>query len=147
SAVIAFVASLAACFAAAGAGVLLSSDSVSSWYSTLAKPSWTPPAWVFGPVWSVLYFMMAVAAWRVWRKDGWREARLSLGLFMIHLVFNAAWSGLFFGLRRPDLAFVEIIALWILILATTLLFSARDRLAGMLMLPYLAWVSFATILN
>jgi tryptophan-rich sensory protein len=120
---------------------------VRDWYPSIAKPSWTPPGWLFGPVWSVLYFMMAMAAWRVWRRDGIREARLSLGVFALHLVFNAAWSGIFFGLREPALAFAEIVALWLLIAATTMLFSARDRVATALMVPYLVWVSFAAALN
>jgi len=138
---------LMATFAAAGIGGLLSGSSVGDWYPSLAKPSWTPPGWLFGPVWTLLYFMMGVAAWRVWRRDGIREARLSLGVFALHLVFNAAWSGIFFGLREPGLAFAEILGLWLLIVVTTLLFSARDRAAAVLMVPYLAWVSFAAVLN
>jgi tryptophan-rich sensory protein len=138
---------VSACFGAAAAGSFLSFDGVSAWYPAIAKPSWTPPAWLFGPVWSALYLMMGVAAWRVWRRDGLREARLSLGVFAIQLVFNAAWSGIFFGLRDPGLAFVEIMALWILVLVTTVLFSARDRVAAAMMLPYLCWVSFASVLN
>lgn len=144
---IALAACLTASFAAAGAGAWLTGTAVSDWYPPLAKPSWTPPGWLFGPVWSVLYLMMGVAAWRVWRRDGVREARLPLGVFALQLVFNAAWSGIFFGLRKPALAFAEILALWLLILVTTLLFSARDRLAAALMVPYLAWVSFAAALN
>jgi tryptophan-rich sensory protein/uncharacterized protein YbjT (DUF2867 family) len=138
---------LMATFAAAGIGGLLSGNSVGDWYPSLAKPAWTPPGWLFGPVWTLLYFMMGIAAWRVWRRDGIREARLSLGVFAFHLVFNAAWSGIFFGLREPGLAFAEIIGLWLLIVVTTLLFSARDRTAAVLMAPYLAWVSFAAVLN
>jgi tryptophan-rich sensory protein/uncharacterized protein YbjT (DUF2867 family) len=145
--VLALAACVAACFGAAAIGRLLSLDGVSAWYPAIAKPSWTPPARLFGPVWSALYLMMAVAAWRVWRRDGLREARLSLGVFAIQLVFNAAWSGIFFGLRNPGLAFVEIMALWTLILVTTVLFSARDRVAAVMMLPYLGWVSFASVLN
>lgn len=145
------VAALGVCviasFAAAAVGRLLSGDSVSSWYPSLAKPTWTPPSWLFAPVWSVLHLMMGIAAWRVWRRDGLREARLALGVFLIHLGFNAAWSGLFFGLRNPSVAFAEILALWLLVAVTTMLFWARDRLAAALMAPYLAWVSFATALN
>ncbi len=136
-----------ASFTAAGVGGLLSGNAVSAWYPGLLKPSWTPPGWLFGPVWSLLYLLMGIAAWRVWRRDGFREARLSLGLFGLQLMLNASWSGIFFGLRRPALAFVEILALWGLIGITTLLFSARDRIACGLMLPYLAWVSFAAALN
>jgi tryptophan-rich sensory protein/uncharacterized protein YbjT (DUF2867 family) len=144
---IALAACLMATFSAAAIGGLLSGGGVGDWYPSLAKPSWTPPGWLFGPVWTLLYFMMGVAAWRVWRRDGILEARLSLGVFALHLVFNAAWSGIFFGLREPALAFAEIVALWLLIVATTLLFSARDRVAAVLMVPYLTWVSFATALN
>lgn len=138
---------LVATASAAAIGALLTSGSVRDWYPSLAKPSWTPPAWLFGPVWTLLYFMMGVAAWRVWRRDGIRRARLPLGAFALQLAFNAAWSGIFFGLRAPALAFVEIVVLWLLIAATTLLFSARDRLATVLMVPYLVWVSFAAALN
>jgi len=144
---IALAGCLMATFSAAAVGGLLSGGGVRDWYPSLAKPSWTPPGWLFGPVWSVLYFMMGVAAWRVWRRDGIREARLSLGVFALQLVFHAAWSGLFFGLREPAFAFVEIVVLWLLIAATTMLFSARDRVATVLMVPYLVWVSFAASLN
>jgi len=142
----ALAACLLATFSAAAIGGLLSGGGVRAWYPSLAKPSWTPPGRLLGPVWTLLYFMMGVAAWRVWRRDGIREARLSLGVFALQLVFNAAWSGIFFGLREPALAFVEIVVLWLLIAATTLLFSARDRVATVLMVPYLAWVSFAAAL-
>ena len=136
-----------ASFAAGAIGNLVSLDAIRQWYPTIAKPAWTPPPWIFGPVWSLLYLMMGIAAWRVWRADGLREARLPLGLFAIQLVLNAAWSGIFFGLRQPGWALVEIIVLWIAIAATTLLFSARDKIAALLMLPYIAWVTFATALN
>jgi tryptophan-rich sensory protein len=144
---LALAACLAASFSTAAIGVVLSGTGVREWYPTLAKPSWTPPGWLFGPVWSLLYVMMGVATWRVWRRDGVREARLALGVDAIQLVLNGAWSGIFFGLRQPVLAFGEILALWMLIGVTTRLFWARDRLAGILMIPYLAGVSFATALN
>jgi tryptophan-rich sensory protein len=143
----ALAACLVATFAAALLGGLFTGSSVSTWYPSIAKPSWTPPAGVFGPVWTALYLMMAVAAWRVWRRDGLREARLSLAVFALQLGLNAAWSGLFFGLRAPALAFAEILALWVSIAATAVLFAARDRLAALLLAPYLAWVSFAAALN
>lgn len=138
---------LAAAYSTAAIGVLLSGTGVRDWYPSLAKPSWTPPGWLFGPVWTVLYGMIGIASWRVWRRGGIREARLALGVDALQLGFNGAWSGIFFGLRQPAPAFVEILALWLLIVATTLLFSARDRLAAVLMIPYLAWVSFAAVLN
>ena len=118
-----------------------------AWYASLAKPAWNPPNWIFGPVWTLLYILMGVAAWLVWRRAGWRGARLALSLFVVQLVLNALWSYLFFGLHRPDLAFVDIVALWAVILMTTVLFWRQLRLAGLLMLPYLAWVGFASVLN
>ena len=144
---LALAACIAASFSVGAIGVLFSGSGVKDWYPTLAKPSWTPPGRLFGPVWSLLYFMMGVAAWRVWRRDGFRKARLALGVDVLQLVLNGAWSGIFFGLRQPAVAFVEILALWLFIVATTYLFWMRDRLAGILMILYLAWVSFATVLN
>lgn len=144
---IALAACLAAAYSTAAIGALLTGTGVRDWYPSLAKPSWTPPGWLFGPVWTVLYGMIGIASWRVWRRDGLREARLALGVDALQLAFNGAWSGIFFGLRQPGLAFLEILALWLLIVATTLLFRARDRVAAALMLPYLAWVSFAAVLN
>lgn len=114
------------------------------WYASLAKPSWTPPNWLFGPVWTVLYIAMAVAAWRVWNVG---RAGPALALYIIQLTLNAAWSWLFFGLRRPDLAGVEIIVLWTTILATAVAFFRRDAVAGWLLMPYLGWVGFAAVLN
>ncbi len=121
---------------------------VSTWYPTLVKPSFNPPAWVFGPVWTVLYIMMGVAAYLVWRRgvdaDGVRTA---LTVFIIQLVLNGLWSILFFGIRQPGSALVEIIVLWVAIGATIRLFWRVVPAAGLLLLPYWAWVSFATILN
>lgn len=117
------------------------------WYRALNKPSWNPPGWLFGPVWSLLYTMMGVAAWRVWRKAGFRGAPVAMGAFAIQLVLNAAWSWLFFGLHRMDLAFVEIVAMWCAILATAIAFHRIDRPAVWMLGPYLAWVAFASVLN
>lgn len=116
------------------------------WYATLRKPAWNPPSWVFGPVWTTLYILMGVAAWLVWDRHR-RAARAALTLFVVQLVFNAAWSWLFFGLRSPGLAFAEIVVLWALILATTIAFWRLRPTAGALLLPYLAWVTFAAVLN
>jgi len=146
---------LVACFGAAAFGAQFLPG---AWYAALEKPSWNPPAWVFGPVWTALYTMMAVAGWLVWRAPargggggGSATARstrgAALAVFALQLVLNAAWSWLFFGLHRPGLAFAEICALWLAILATTLLFWRVRPLAGGLLLPYLAWVSFAAALN
>jgi tryptophan-rich sensory protein len=117
------------------------------WYFDLAKPSWTPPGWIFGPVWTLLYAMMGVAAWLVWKQTGFSRARAALSLFAIQLVLNGVWSWFFFGLHRPGLAFIDILALWVMILATTLAFWQHRPLAGALLIPYLAWVSFASALN
>lgn len=141
------VASVVLCFAASGLGGLFTAASVRDWYPALAKPSFTPPSAVFGPVWTVLYLMMAVAAWLVWRGRGLSRAALPLGLFAVQLALNVAWSALFFGLRRPGAGFVDIVALWAAIVATTVAFWPVSRAAGALMLPYLAWVSFAGVLN
>lgn len=117
------------------------------WYDALRKPPFQPPKWVFGPVWTVLYAAMAVAAWRVWRRAGWDGARGPLTLFLVQLALNVAWSWLFFAWRRPDLASVEIVVLWLAILATLLAFLRVDRAAAWLLAPYLAWVTFATALT
>ena len=138
--------SMAICFAAAGIGSLLTTPSVGGWYAGIAKPWWTPPNWVFGPVWSTLYAMMAVGAWLVWRRGG-AEIRLALMLFATQLVLNVAWSGLFFALRLPGVAFAEILLLWLAIGATALIFGRISVAAGLLFVPYFAWVSFAAILN
>jgi len=138
------VVSLAVCF---GAGWVGSRFQPGEWYAQLAKPSWTPPNWLFGPVWSALYVMMALAAWLVWRQDGCRRAAVPLTAFVLQLVLNAAWTWLFFGLHRPALAFAEIVLLWLAIAATLVLFWRRNAIAGVLMAPYLAWVSYAAALN
>lgn len=118
-----------------------------AWYASLAKPSWNPPDAIFAPVWILLYVLMGVAAWLVWRRAGFRGAGTALGLFVVHLILNALWSYLFFGLHRPDWALVDIVALWLAILVVTILFWRRHQVAGALLLPYLAWVGFATLLN
>jgi tryptophan-rich sensory protein len=139
--------SIALCFGAALLGSVFTTPSIPTWYAGLIKPSWTPPDWVFGPVWSALYVMMAVAAWLVWRRGGLAAARLPVTLFMIQLALNVAWSILFFGLRLPGMAFAEIVILWSAILVTSIAFRQLSRAAGYLLLPYLFWVSFAAALN
>jgi len=144
---IGLVVCVAICFAAAGLGSLFTRPAIESWYMLLRKPLWTPPNWVFGPVWSALYLCMAIAAWLVWRGAGFAGARFPLLLFAIQLVFNVTWSGIFFGLRMPGVAFVEIVFLWLFILATTAAFWSFSRVAAWLMTPYLLWVTFAAALN
>jgi len=136
-------------FAAAGLGSFFTASSIATWYPTLQKPSWNPPNWIFAPVWTALYVMMAVAAWQVWRrsKNSLSGSRWPLSLFFIQLALNAAWSGLFFGLQNPGLAFIEILFLWSAILLTAISFFRRSQLAGGLLLPYLLWVAFAAALN
>ena len=117
------------------------------WYASLTKPAWTPPSAVFGPVWTALYVLMGVAAWLVWRKAGFSGAPTALGLFVAQLALNSLWSYLFFGLHRPGAAFVEIVVLWLVILATAVGFWRVRPAAGALLIPYLAWVAFASGLN
>ena len=137
---------LAVAFIAAAVGALASVQS-REFYVQLDRPSWSPPGWVFGPVWTVLYALMGIAAWLVWRVRGWAGARLALGRFLAQLALNALWTWLFFAWRMGGLAFAEIIVLWLLIAATVLAFWSVRPLAGALLLPYLAWVSFASALN
>lgn len=141
---IALIGWLALCFAAAGTAAFVSTG---GWYAALHKPSWNPPSWVFGPAWSLLYVLMAVAAWLVWREGGWRVQGRTLGLFLLQWLLNAVWTPLFFGLHLPALAFAEIVLLWLAIAATLASFWRVRRVAGVLLVPYLAWVSFAAALN
>lgn len=133
-------------FAAAALGGAASADA-GSFYERLARPGWAPPAWLFAPVWSVLYALIGIAAWLVWRERGFRGARSALSLFLIQLVANALWTWLFFEWRQGALAFGEILLLWALIVATMLAFWRVRPLAGALLLPYLLWVSFASVLT
>ena len=135
------------CFVVAGVGGAVTNGSLGDWYPALKKPAWTPPDWVFGPVWTVLYLMMAVAAWLVWKTSGWPRARVAIGLFAAQLALNLAWSWLFFGLRSPGLAAVEVLVLWLAIAATAAAFLRHSRLAAALLLPYLAWTTYAAALN
>lgn len=139
-----FAAWLLVCFAAPALGAWARPG---EWYLGLQKPSWNPPAWLFAPVWTLLYLLMAVAAWLVWRRGGWRQQRRPLTLFVTQLALNALWTPLFFGLHRPDWAFVTIVLLWLAISATIVAFARIQRAAAALLAPYLAWVSFATCLN
>jgi tryptophan-rich sensory protein len=138
--------SLAAVSAAAGIGGAATASSVKTWYPTLDRPSWRPPDEAFGPVWTVLYAANAVSAWLVWRADP-TGSRPALNLYGAQLALNAAWPLLFFGLKRPGLALVEIALLWVAIAATVAAFARRHRVAALLLIPYLLWVTFAALLN
>ena len=137
---------VAVCFLAAAIGSWFT-GSVKSWYPTLLKPAGTPPAWVFGPVWSTLYLLMGTAAWLVWRQRSPSEVTLALTLFFAQLALNATWSYVFFGLRRPGLALLDVVALLAAIIATMTSFVPLSRLEFWLMTPYVASVSYATFLN
>lgn len=125
--------------------------SITTWYPTLVKPSFNPPNWIFAPVWSMLYIMMGIAAGLVWNRLEFSNdkelVKKSLLFFAVQLGLNALWSVLFFGLRNPMLALIEIVLLWLMIYETYIKFGKIDKIAGYLFLPYLAWVSFATVLN
>ena len=128
-------------------GGLATAAAIPGWYATLAKPSWTPPNWVFGPAWSTLYVLMAVAAWLVWRRRRRVEVRGALLAWWVQLALNLLWTMLFFGLRQPVWGLIEIVALWIAIAITIALFHRVRPLAALLLVPYIAWVSFAISLN
>lgn len=130
--------------AVAASGTLFSPG---AWYQALAKPAWTPPNWIFAIAWSLLYPLIAVAGWLVWRQVGLRGARFGFSVYGLQLLLNAAWSWLFFDLHRIDLALLDVVALWITILLTILAFRAARPLAAWLLLPYLLWVAYATALN
>lgn len=138
---------LLATYAAAAVGVVLQGPDVAERYALFSKPPWAPPAALFGPVWTVLYTLMGVAAWRVWSRFGFAGAKLALGAFIAQLVVNAAWSPVFFGLDQPAAALVVIVVLDLLLVPTVILMGRHDRVAGSLLIPYLAWVLFATALN
>ena len=125
----------------------LASINAASFYTQLVRPDWAPPPTVFGPVWTVLYAMMAVAAWLVWKRGGFAAARGALSLFLLQLLANALWSWLFFAWKLGGWAFADILVLWVLLVATVIAFWRQRRMAGALLVPYLLWVSFAAALN
>lgn len=138
---------IALSFGAAFIGGLFTSASVDGWYRTLPKPAWTPPGWLFGPVWTLLYLAMAIAAWLVWRQHSFAKVTAALSLFIVQLVLNAAWSAVFFGLQNIGLALVNIVLLWSAIAATMIAFWRINATAGWMFVPYILWVTFATALN
>ena len=144
--ILGFVAWLAVSFVAAAVGSA-ASIRAGRFYAQLVRPEWAPPPEVFGPVWTVLYALMGIAAWLVWRVGGFRAARTALTLFLVQLAVNALWSWLFFGWQLGSAAFADIVLLWVLIIATLVAFWRVRPLAGVLLIPYLLWVSFASALN
>jgi benzodiazapine receptor len=144
---IALVISLAVAFGAAAIGGIATSKAITVWYKDLKKPSFTPPDWAFGPVWTILYLLMAVAAWLVWEQNGTGSVTIPLALYAVQLALNVLWSFIFFAKKKLRAGFIDIIVLWVTILATLLLFWSVSSLAGILMIPYLAWVSVASALN
>ena len=138
---------IAVCFAVAAIGGAVTATSVGTWYQTIEKPFFTPPDWVFAPVWNALYMMMALSAFLVWRQSDGEQRRTALTFFAVQLMLNLFWSFIFFGAQAIGAAFIEIIALLIAISATTVHFWSIDRRAGLLFLPYLAWSGYATVLN
>jgi translocator protein len=144
--IIGLVSWLIVSFLAAAIGAAASIEAA-PFYTQLARPEWAPPPSIFGPVWTVLYALMGVAAWLVWRVDGFRASKSALTVFLLQLALNSLWSWLFFGWHRGALAFIDILLLWTLIVATVISFWRIKPLAGTLLIPYLLWVSFAAVLN
>jgi tryptophan-rich sensory protein len=138
---------LVVCLGAGGLGAVATTPEIEGWYKTIEKPAWNPPDWIFGPVWTTLYILVAIAAWLVWKPAGFKAAAIPLSLFTLQLLLNIAWSWIFFGMHQPGWAFAEIMVLWLAIVATTVTFFRCSCVAGWLLVPYLAWVSFAAVLN
>ena len=136
----------AVCLGAGGLGSFFTANSVRDWYPRLRKPPGTPPSWVFGPVWTTLYVLMAISAWLVWREYG-RGALPALLIFFAQLALNVAWSGIFFGSRMPGVAFLEIVILWLAIAFNIFVFYGLLPIAAAILLPYLMWVTYAAYLN
>ena len=134
------------CLATGFIGSLATTPNIEGWYDLIEKPDWTPPSSVFGPVWTALYLMMALAAWFVWRKPDAKRT-IPLILFFFQLFLNALWSWIFFGAHNPGAAVVEIFLLWVVILLTIIAFWKMTPVAGILMVPYILWVSYASALN
>lgn len=129
-------------------GSVFTFPAISTWYATLIKPDFTPPSWLFGPVWTTLYALMGISAYLIWSK-GYKKAnvKFALNIFVVQLILNVLWSIIFFGLKNPTLAFGEIVMLWSFILLNIYYFYKINKTAGLLLVPYLAWVSFASLLN
>lgn len=143
-----FLGSMSICFGAAFIGGLFTASSIADWYQYLAKPSFSPPSWVFGPVWTLLYLLMGISLYLIWEKGlKNRKVKDVFILFIVHIFFNVLWSVLFFGLRTPFLAFADIIVMWITLAAVIVLSSRLNKYSPLLLIPYLFWISFALLLN
>lgn len=148
SKILKFVFSIIVCFAVSGIGSLLTTPSIPTWYAGLVKPSFNPPSWIFAPVWTILFLLMAVALYLILLKGSQdKQAKLGMIVFFAQLFLNLLWSFLFFFLHNPALAFYDIVLLWIMILLTILQFKKIDKAAAYLLIPYIVWVSFAALLN
>lgn len=142
------IAAIIICQLAGIIGSFFTVSSVSTWYQTLNKPSFNPPSWLFGPVWITLYFLMGISLYLVWRKElKTKTYKTALTIFAVQLVLNALWSILFFGLKMPGIAFIEIVLLWISIILSMIYFYKISKASTYLLIPYILWVSFASILN
>lgn len=136
------------CELAGAIGSIFTAPAISTWYATLEKPAFNPPNWLFGPAWTILYLLMGIAAYLIWEKGfGKKEVKIALAIFAIQLFLNIIWSFLFFGLKSPGLALGEIIILWLAIFATLVVFYRISKPAGLILVPYILWVTFAAILN
>ena len=144
SSIIVLIGFVGTCFLAAMTGAMFRPG---HWYEGLRKPAWRPPNWVFPPAWAFLYLTIAVSGWLVWRTSGFPGAAFPFAIYLVQLILNASWSPIFFGMHRPDLAFVEVVMLWLSIIATIAAFHRLNAAAAWLLLPYLTWVTFAAALN
>jgi len=141
------IVSIAVCELAGAVGSVFTISAIPTWYATLSKPSFNPPNWVFGPAWTILYLLMGVSLYLIWEKGFTKESKVAVSIFGVQLALNALWSVVFFGLRSPAYALIVIIALWLAIAVTIIKFYKISRNAAFVLIPYLAWVSFAAILN
>ena len=143
-----FIAAILACQLAGFVGLVFTAPAITAWYATVQKPFFNPPNWIFAPVWTTLFLLMGISLYLIWEKGlDKKEVKLAVSVFGVQLALNIVWSFLFFGLQNPLLAFIEIVLLWIAILATIILFYRISKKAGLLLVPYLLWVSFAAFLN
>ena len=146
--IVKLVISIIICLLAGFIGSFFTAPAIPTWYATLNKPSFTPPNWLFAPVWTALFVLMGISAFLVWRKGlNNRQVKIALSIFSVQLILNILWSAMFFGLRSPIAGLIEIIILWVAILLTILIFFKISMTAGLLLIPYILWVSFAAVLN